>query len=86
MGSVQTERARASLNAMLFLQTLGRSRLARADGSEIDELLRQPKRLALLAYLCSPRPGVWHRRDVLLAVFWSSLDTPRARTALRNAL
>jgi len=71
---------------MLFLQTLGRIRLARADGSEIDELLRQPKRLALLAYLCSPRPGVWHRRDVLLAVFWSSLDTPRARTALRNAL
>src|SRR5687768_11034538 len=71
---------------MVILQTLGGIRLIRSDGTEIDELLRQPKRLALLAYLCSPKPGVWHRRDVLLAVFWSELDAHRARTALRNAL
>ena len=28
----------------------------------------------------------WHRRDVLLAMFWPELDTSHARTALRNAL
>jgi DNA-binding SARP family transcriptional activator/TolB-like protein len=70
----------------MLLQTLGSIRLTRTDGSELDEVLRQPKRLALLAYLSSPRPGVWHRRDVLLAAFWPGLDTAHARTALRNAL
>lgn len=79
-------RGRAFLSTMPILQTLGRIRLVRDDGSELDELLRQPKRLALLAYLAAPRPGVWHRRDVLLVVFWPDLDTQRARTALRNAL
>jgi len=71
---------------MITLHTLGSIRLTRADGTELGEVLRQPKRLALLAYLSSPRPGVWHRRDVLLAAFWPQLDTPHARTALRNAL
>ena len=70
----------------MILQTLGTIRLVRSDGTELDELLRQPKRLALLAYLCSPRPGAWHRRDVLVAAFWPGLDTPHARTALRNSL
>ncbi|MEP6474441.1 MAG: BTAD domain-containing putative transcriptional regulator, partial [Gemmatimonadota bacterium] len=36
--------------------------------------------------LASPRPGTWHRRDTLLAVFWPELDTGRARAALRSAL
>ena len=70
----------------MTLYTLGSIRLTRADGTDLNEVLRQPKRLALLAYLSSPRPGVWHRRDVLLAAFWPGLDTAHARTALRNAL
>src|SRR5690606_26510214 len=40
----------------------------------------------LLAYLASPAPGTWHRRDMLLALFWPETDNQRARTALRNAL
>ena len=70
-----------SFGSMMILQTLGSIRLVRDDGTEMDELLRQPKRFALLAYLASPRPGVWHRRDVLLAVFWPNLDT---RTRVRH--
>lgn len=65
---------------------LGEIRLRSADGTELDALLRQPKRLALLAYLASPTPGTWHRRDILLALFWPELDMSHARTSLRNAL
>jgi len=71
---------------MYQLDTLGRTGLTDADGAEIERLLRQPKRLALLAYLASPSPGTWHRRDILLGVFWPELDSVRGRTALRNAL
>ena len=65
---------------------LGAIRLVAADGSELDNILRQPKRLAVLAYLSTPTPGTRHRRDVLLALFWPDLDTAHARTSLRNAL
>ncbi|MFN8571269.1 MAG: BTAD domain-containing putative transcriptional regulator [Gemmatimonadaceae bacterium] len=72
--------------ARSVMQMLGRIGLSGGDGREVDELLRQPKRLALLAYLASPSPGIWHRRDTLLALFWPELDVTRSRTALRNAL
>lgn len=65
---------------------LGGIGLSRADGTEVDVLLRQPKSVALLAYLAMPRPGTWHRRDLLLATFWPELSQTRARTALRSAL
>ncbi len=65
---------------------LGRIGLEQRTGEELDALLRQPKRLALLAYLALPRPGSWHRRDSLLSVFWPDADAARGRTALRNAL
>lgn len=71
---------------MLQLDLLGRIALHDAEGHEVDVLLKQPKRLALLSYLALPAPGAWHRRDTLLALFWPDLDTSRARTALRNAL
>jgi DNA-binding SARP family transcriptional activator/TolB-like protein len=71
---------------MYLLETLGSIRLSDDEGREIDRLLQQTKRLALLAYLASPRPGTWHRRDVLVSIFSPELDSARARTALRNAL
>src|SRR5512141_3310895 len=71
---------------MVELQVLGEIRLRADDGTEVDTLLRQPKRLARLSYLASPAPGTWHRRDMLLALFWPELDTAHARTSLRNAL
>jgi Tol biopolymer transport system component/DNA-binding SARP family transcriptional activator len=71
---------------MIELRLLGQIRLVGGDGADVESVLRQPKRLALLAYLASPSPGTWHRRDVLLALFWPELDTPHARTSLRTAL
>ena len=49
-------------------------------------MLRQPKRLALLAYLAVASPRRFHRRDSLLALFWPELDQEHARAALRRAL
>jgi DNA-binding SARP family transcriptional activator/Tol biopolymer transport system component len=71
---------------MIEFRMLGEIRLKTPDGTEVDAILRQPKRLAVLAYLASPAPGTRHRRDLLLALFWPELDTPHARTSLRNAL
>ena len=71
---------------VIRFQLLGEIRLQDMDGAELDALLRQPKRLALLAYLVTPIPGSWHRRDTLLALFWPDLDSAHARTSLRNAL
>ena len=71
---------------MIEFQLLGEVRLRGTDRAEVHALLRQPKRLALLAYLVSPLPGTWHRRETLLALFWPELDTVHARTSLRNAL
>ena len=71
---------------MIKFRVLGEIQLGQSDGTTFDALLRQPKRLAVLAYLASPAPGTWHRRDMLLAMFWPELDTPHARTSLRNAI
>jgi len=71
---------------MLQLHLLGALDLRRSDGPEIRPILRQPKRLALLAYLALEARGRFVRRDVLLALFWPELDQQHARAALRRAL
>ncbi|HEU4556363.1 MAG TPA: BTAD domain-containing putative transcriptional regulator [Longimicrobium sp.] len=68
---------------MFRLTTLGMLRLER-DGSPVP--VPQPKRVALLAYLALAHPRGLHRRDTLLAMFWPTLPTERARNALRQAL
>ena len=45
------------------LRTLGTLDLRAADGRELYSLLAQPKRIALLAYLCIAQPRGFHRRD-----------------------
>ena len=70
---------------MVRLRVLGPLDLRDARGQSIDEVLRQPKRLAFLAFLAvSPRPFL--RRDALLALFWPELDSEHARAALRRTL
>jgi DNA-binding SARP family transcriptional activator len=56
------------------------------DGDGRDDLLKQPKRLALLVYLVIARPRGFHRRDKLLGIFWPELDTEHARASLRKAV
>jgi DNA-binding SARP family transcriptional activator/TolB-like protein len=56
------------------------------DGSGVDSVLTQPKRVALLAYLCAARPRGFHRRDKLLSLFWPESDHNRARSSLRSSI
>jgi len=68
------------------LHLLGPAALWSADGRELRSVLQQPKRFALLAYLClAPRSG-FLRRDTILGVFWPELDQAHARSALRQSL
>jgi len=66
--------------------TLGTLDLRGADGRELHSLLAQPKRIALLAYLCVAQPRGFHRRDTLLGLFWPDSDQEHARTSLRKSL
>ncbi len=68
------------------LQLLGSAALTGPDGREIGGPLAQPRRLALLAYLCLVQPSGYLRRDRLLPLFWPELDASRARAALSQAL
>src|SRR2546422_220006 len=70
---------------MIELRMLGRVSLINPNAHDVQSLLGQPRRLALLAYLATPPPGM-HRRDSLLALFWPELDQAHARNALRQAL
>jgi len=67
-------------------RTLGTMDLRAADGRELHSLLAQPKRIALLAYLCIAEPRGYHRRDTLLGLFWPDSDQEHARTSLRKSL
>ncbi|HEX2723940.1 MAG TPA: BTAD domain-containing putative transcriptional regulator [Gemmatimonadaceae bacterium] len=71
---------------MIELQTLGASELKGLPLNNARGILGQPRRFALLAYLALARPFGFHRRDILLALFWPESDQDRARSALRQAL
>jgi DNA-binding SARP family transcriptional activator len=71
---------------MIRFHTLGVLDLRGPDGLELRSVLRQPKRLGLLAYLAIASPHRFHRRDSLLALFWPDLDQEHARAALRRSL
>ncbi|MBA2459266.1 MAG: hypothetical protein H0V43_09980 [Gemmatimonadales bacterium] len=69
---------------MIELHTLGVVDLRASDGRELGTILRQPKRLGLLAYLAVASPRRFHRRDSLLALFWPELDQDHARAVARS--
>lgn len=71
---------------MIELSTLGAVDLRSAARGELRAVLQQPKRLALLVYLTTAKPGKLFRRDSLLATFWPDLDQEHARAALRRSL
>ncbi len=71
---------------MIEFRTLGSVNLKGPDGGEIRAVLTRPKRVALLAYLAVATPRGFHRRDVLLALFWPEHDQQHARASLRKAL
>jgi DNA-binding SARP family transcriptional activator len=71
---------------LIELRTLGTLDLHSAEGRELHSLLAQPKRVALLAYLCIAQPHGFHRRDTLLGLFWPDSDQEHARASLRKSL
>ena len=71
---------------MIDLRVLGAIDVAGAIGEGVQDVVRQPKRLALLAYLAIESRRHFARRDSLLAMFWPELGDERARHALRQAL
>ena len=71
---------------MFRLRTLGQVDLRDDEGREVEAILVQPKRLALLVYLAHATAAGFQRRDLLLPVFWPELPEARARNALRQAV
>lgn len=68
------------------LRILGPMDLRAHDGSPVEAVLAQPKRLALLAYLALEGRGGLVQRDLLLATFWPDADGARGRASLRRSL
>ena len=71
---------------MFELHVLGRMELSGGEDTDLDSIVRRPKRLAILAYLCLANSGSFIRRDTLLALFWPESDEDRARAALNQSL
>lgn len=71
---------------MIEFRVFGGVDLRGPDGEELAAVLRQPKRLALLAYLAVTAHRGFQSRDTLLGLFWPDLDEKRARNALSQAL
>ena len=68
------------------LRVLGALQLADPTGRDVEPVLAQSRRAALLVYLALARPRGPQRRDVLLAMFWPESETEPARNALNQAL
>ncbi len=71
---------------MVEFTVFGSIELHGAHGEEIIQILSQPKRLALLAYLAAAKPRGFHRRDKIVGFFWPELDQEHARAGLRRSL
>jgi len=71
---------------MIELRLLGSPSLADSGREELSAILRQPKRLAVLAYLATAPARGFHRRDTLVALFWPERDAEHARAALSDTL
>jgi DNA-binding SARP family transcriptional activator/TolB-like protein len=68
------------------LRILGPTELLGQAPGAGEAVVRQPKRLALLAYLALSTADGFRRRDKVTALFWPELDQAQSRTYLRKAL
>lgn len=72
--------------AAIELRVLGTTELTGSRPGTGDATVRQPKRLALLAYIGLATAEGYCRRDQITALFWPDLDQTQGRTNLRKAL
>lgn len=71
---------------MLRFRTLGTIDLREESGERLDELLDQPKRLALLAVLAAHQASGPVRREQLVSLLWPHSSPGSARQALSTTL
>lgn len=71
---------------MIRLTLLGGLALTDADGTSLQPILSQPKRLAVLVYLALAGAGKFRRRDIVLGLFWPDATEDRARRSLNQTL
>lgn len=71
---------------MIYLRVLGTLDVRDDAGTELQQLVVQPKLIALLTFLALAKPNGYHRRDKIIALFWPELDQEHARAALRAAM
>lgn len=85
--SVPTPSRRSEVaEAPLQLLVLGPTELTGAGEGVSAALIRQPKRLALLAYLALATADGYRRRDSIVGMFWPELDQMHGRQQFRKAL
>ncbi len=70
----------------LDLVTLGRVDLRGSGPRDYSQILRRPKRMAVLVYLAAAKRDGLCRRDSLVSTFWPELDDTHARASLRQVL
>jgi tetratricopeptide (TPR) repeat protein len=75
---------REPIPAAVEIHALGAGRVIGAGRCSLD--VTQPKRLGLLFFLALTVPRGFHRRDMLLAMFWPEADRASAGQSLRQAL
>jgi serine/threonine-protein kinase len=73
-------------NPPFQLRILGPTEVIGPSSKSGEAVVRQPKRLALLAYLALSTADGFRRRDSIIGLFWPELDQTQARTNLRKAL
>lgn len=76
----------AAPSPAISLRLLGAAGLDTSAGADGAAVLARPKLLALLSFLAAATPRGFHRRDMLVGLFWAELDQERARGALRQSL
>jgi DNA-binding SARP family transcriptional activator/TolB-like protein/tetratricopeptide (TPR) repeat protein len=74
------------MTSRIEFRLLGGVELSGAPSADLNAVLAQPKRVALLAYLVINRPAGFTRRDTIVGAFWPELDDAHARNALSQSL
>lgn len=74
------------MSEAIHLTLLGPIDLRKADGREVRSVLAQPKRVALLAFLCVEGRSGSIPRDRVIGLLWPETTEDRARSSLRTAL
>lgn len=71
---------------MIQFHLLGSTVIQKDKQALEQSILAGSKRLALFSYLLLAKPRGYHRRDILISIFWPDLGQKSARNALSNII